>query len=96
MPSTAVRIGKAGEPKPMTHGREKSDPAIVAGKSANKDRQLSAESMEPRVGAEGNASQQSTCRAQNRESVSQALGRVRQAAPIRGLPPNTPNRSRMP
>ena len=26
----------------MTHGREKSDPAIVAGKSANKDRRLSA------------------------------------------------------
>ena len=36
--------------------------------------------MEPRAGTEGNASQQSTRRAQNRESVSQALGRVRHVA----------------
>ena len=39
-----------------------------------------AEPAEPRAEAEGNASQQSTCRAQDRESVSQALERIRQAA----------------
>ena len=36
--------------------------------------------MEPRAGAKGKAGQQSTRRAQNRESVSQALDRIRQAA----------------
>jgi hypothetical protein len=40
----------------MMHDREKSDPAIVAGKSTNKARQPAAESAEPRAGAEGNAS----------------------------------------
>ena len=64
----------------MMHDREKSDPAIVAGKSTNKARQPAAESAEPRAGAEGNASRQSTLRALDRERVSQALDRVRQAA----------------
>ena len=36
--------------------------------------------VEPRAGTEGKAGQQSTRRAQNRESVSQALDRIRQAA----------------
>ena len=36
--------------------------------------------MEQRAGTKGNADQQSTRRVQNRESVSQALGRIRQAA----------------
>ena len=84
------------ESKPMMHEPEKSDSAVVATKPANKAGQLVAEPVERRAGTEGNAGQQSTCRAQNRESVSQALGRVRQAAPIRGLPPNTLSRSRMP
>ena len=61
----------------MMHGREKSDPAIVATKPTNKAEQSAAEPVEPRAGAEGNAGQQSTRRAQNRESVSQALDRVR-------------------
>jgi group II intron reverse transcriptase/maturase len=39
--------------------------------------------MEPRVEAEGNANQQSTCRAQDRASVSQALERIRHAARTR-------------
>src|SRR6202048_4765810 len=39
-----------------------------------------AEWVERRAGTEGNAGQQSTRRAQDRESVSQALERVRQAA----------------
>jgi hypothetical protein len=84
------------ESKPMMHEPEKSNSAIVATKPANKAGQLAAEPVERRAGTGRNANQQSTCRAQNRESVSQALGRVRQAAPIRGLPPNTPGRSRMP
>src|SRR5437660_12336331 len=37
-----------------------------------------AESMERRAGTKGNASQQSTCRAQSRISVSQAPDRMRQ------------------
>src|SRR4051812_5056707 len=64
----------------MMNGREKSDPAIVAVKPTNKAGQPAAEPGERRAGTEGNAGQQSTCRAQNRESVSQALDRVRTAA----------------
>ena len=50
----------------MMHGREKSDPAIVAGKPTNKAERSAAEPVERRVGAKGNANQQSTDRAQNR------------------------------
>src|ERR1700722_6703708 len=64
----------------MMHDREKSAPAIVAGKPTNKSGRPAAESVEPRAGAKGNASQQSTHRTQGRERVSQALERVRQAA----------------
>jgi RNA-directed DNA polymerase len=69
----------------VMHGREKSDPAIVARKSANAVAQA-AEWLEPRsgsrprAGAKENANWQSTCRAQDRESVSQALERVRTVA----------------
>ena len=80
----------------MMHGRWKSDSAVVAEKSVNKAELSAAELMERRAGAKGNVDQQTTYRAQNRESVSQALGRVRQVAMIRGFPPNTPGRSRMP
>src|SRR6516165_5354718 len=69
------------EPKPMMNERGKSDPAIVAVKPANKAEQSAAESVEPRAGTKGNADQQSTRRAQDRESVSQALGRIRQVSP---------------
>jgi hypothetical protein len=62
------------------HEPEKSDPVVVAGKPANKAEPSAAESVEPRTGTKGNADQQSTRRAQDRESVSQALARVRQAA----------------
>src|ERR687883_609615 len=62
------------------HGREKSDPAIVARKPTNAAGRPAAEPGERRAGAEGNADQQSTRRAQDRASVSQALGRVRRAA----------------
>src|SRR4029078_10747619 len=64
----------------MMHGHEKSDPVIVAVKPANKADANAAESVEPRAGTKGNAGQQSTRRAQNRASVSQALNRIRQVA----------------
>ena len=73
----------------MMHGREKSDSVIVAVKPANKAEQpaversaaepTAAEPVEPRAETKGNAGQQSTCRAQSRVSVSQALERKRQA-----------------
>src|SRR5436190_14214511 len=73
----------------MMHGHEKSDLAIVAEKPANKAEQPTAEAstgasaaepVERRAGTKGNAGQQSTGRAQNRISVSQALERIRQFA----------------
>ena len=62
----------------MMHGPEKSDLAIVAGKPANKAEQSAAESVERRAGTKGNVGQLSTCRAQNRISVTQVLARIRQ------------------
>ena len=74
----------------MMNGHEKSDPAIVAMKPANKAEGLSAaravgvpyaaEPVERRAGTKGNAGQQSTRRTQSRESVSQALERIRKVA----------------
>ena len=64
----------------MMHEGEKSDSAIVAVKPTNKAGRSAAEPVEPRAGTEGNADQQSTRRTQDRESVSQALGRIRKAA----------------
>src|SRR6266487_1458678 len=74
----------------MMHGLEKSDPAIVAMKPANKAERpaaersaaepSAAEPVEPRAGTKGNAGQQSTCRTQSRVSVSQALERIRKVA----------------
>ena len=76
----------------MMHGHEKSDLAIVAGKPANKAEQPApersaaklnaAELVERRARTEGNAGQQSTRRTQSRESVSQALERIRQASAV--------------
>ena len=59
---------------------EESDPIVVATKPTNKAGRPVAEPVERRVGTEGNASQHNTRRAQNRESVTQALERVRQVA----------------
>ena len=84
------------ESKPMTYELEKSDSAIVATKPANKVGRPSAERVERRAEIKGNTGQQSTCRAQNRDSVSQALDRVRQVATIYGLAPDTLGKSRMP
>jgi group II intron reverse transcriptase/maturase len=59
------------------HEPEKSDSVVVAGKPTNKAERSAAEPVEPRTGTKGNADQQRTRRAQDRESVSQALERVR-------------------
>jgi len=59
----------------MMHGREKSGPAVVAVKRANKAERPAAESVEPRAGAEGNTSQQSTRRAQYREKRVTRVGK---------------------
>jgi len=68
----------------MMNGLKKSDPTTVARKPTNKaGGRTAAESVEPRVGAKGNANQQSTHRTQCRARVSQALARVRQAARAR-------------
>jgi group II intron reverse transcriptase/maturase len=74
----------------MMHGHEKSDSVIVAVKPANKvvrpdaeqsaAEPVAAEPVEPRTETKGNAGQQSTCRAQSRVSVSQALERIRKVA----------------
>jgi RNA-directed DNA polymerase len=74
----------------MMHGHEKSDPAIVAVKPANKAERTApersaanpnaAEPVERGAGAKGNADQQSTCRTQSRVSVTQALERIRKVA----------------
>src|SRR5262249_28116766 len=74
------------------HEREKSDPAIGAGKPTNKAEASAhaehgvsdaAELVEQRAGAKGNADEQSTHRTQGRERVSQALERVRKAARLK-------------
>jgi len=73
----------------MMNGPEKSDSAIVATKLANKAQpsaersageSYAAEPVERRAGTKGNADQQSTRRTQSRESVSQALERIREVA----------------
>ena len=73
----------------MMNGHEKSDPAILAMKLTNKaetsversaGEPYAAESVEQRAGTKGNAGQQSMHRTQSRESVSQALERIRKVA----------------
>ena len=81
-------------PKPMMHGRGKSDLAIVAAKPANAAERSAAEPVERRVGAKGNVSQQSTGRAQNRES--RVTGAGAHTASIKYiLPSHTRGGSRM-
>jgi RNA-directed DNA polymerase len=58
----------------------KSDPAVVAGKLANKAERSAAEPVERRAGTKGNANQRHTGRTQSREAVSQGLARIRQTA----------------
>ena len=62
----------------MMHGHEKSDPAKVAVKPANKAERSAAELVEPRAGTKGNADWQSTHWTQGQVGVAQAPERVRQ------------------
>jgi RNA-directed DNA polymerase len=64
----------------MMNGPEKSDSVVLAEKPANKAGQPAAERAEPRTGTKGNTGQPHTRRTQSRDSVSQGLDRVRNAA----------------
>src|ERR1700747_3013004 len=78
------------ETSPMMHGHEKTEPAIVVMKPANKaegpsaarpaEEKHAAESVERRAGTKGNADQQSTHRTQRRHRVAQALECIRKVA----------------
>jgi hypothetical protein len=61
----------------MMYDHEKSDSAVVAVKPTNKAGQPATELVEPRAGAEGSVSQQSTGRAQYQGTESHALKRIR-------------------
>src|SRR4029450_239343 len=83
----------------MMHGREKSDLVIVAMKPANKAKKAHCGGVcgggrsgvgGAKGGGQGDTHQESTCRAQNRVSVSKALERIRQL-----VPSHTRGRSRM-
>jgi RNA-directed DNA polymerase len=64
----------------MTHERGKSASAVLAEKPTNAAGRPAAEPVERRAGTKGNADQQNARRAQDRESVSSALDRIRQVA----------------
>ena len=64
----------------MMHGSEKSDPSIVAKKSANKPRSPGAESMERREGTKENMGESPASRTLSRAIATGRLDRVRQAA----------------
>lgn len=68
------------EPKLQMNEQEKSDPAIVAVKPANKTGGPVAERVEPRAGTKGNAVHDLPSRTQGRNKVAQGLDRIRQAA----------------
>ena len=65
------------------NGAEKSDPAVVATKSPNATVEAVGEAAEPRAGAEGNAREPHTTRAQARSVVLSRLARVREVAATR-------------
>jgi RNA-directed DNA polymerase len=62
----------------MMYGRDQSDPLVVARKSTNNAEQSAAEPMERSSGAKGKTLKPTTCRTQDRESVTPGLGRLRQ------------------
>ena len=81
----------------MMHERGKSASAIVAVKPTNKAGRPAAEPAERRAVTKGNAGQQNARRAQDRESVSTALGRITRGRKAReegtvhcALPPYQP------
>ena len=63
----------------MMNGREKSGPAVVAMKPANKVGKPAAELVEPRAGAKGNASQSRARRART-GTARHASANIRQVA----------------
>jgi len=67
----------------MMNGPQKSDLRIVAKKPSNKPGQAGAETVERRQGAEGNTVEPSMRRTLGWASMSQGLGRVREAAKAR-------------
>jgi RNA-directed DNA polymerase len=67
----------------MMNDREKSDPFVVATKPANNGGQPSAEPVERRGGAEGNAHQPSTLRTPSRGGVTAGLARIRTTAKLK-------------
>lgn len=60
--------------------QEKSDPAVVAMKPANKAERSAAEWVEPRAGTKGNADHEGSPRTQRRDQEMPGLARIRQAA----------------
>src|ERR1700751_5019023 len=64
----------------MMHERGKSAPAVVAVKPTNKAGRPATEPVEQRAGTKGNADQKNARRAQDRESASNALDRIRRVA----------------
>jgi len=74
------RAGKVNDRNPAMHGHRKSDNSIVPAKPPNKAGRPAAEVVEGRGLTKENASQQNTCRTQGRESVPNALERIRRAA----------------
>ncbi len=71
------------EPKPMMHGDEGSDSAIVAVKRTNEAGRPAEEFVEPRAGAQENAEQDGTPRTPSRQGASHGLDRVRQTARLK-------------
>jgi RNA-directed DNA polymerase len=72
------RAGKVDDRNPAKYGQGKSDNPIVLTKLPNKAGRLAEEVVEGRGLTKENAGQQNTCRTQGRESVSNALERIRQ------------------
>jgi RNA-directed DNA polymerase len=64
----------------MMHEHGKSAPAVAAVKPTNKAGRPATEPVEPRAGTKGNAGRQNARRAQDRESASNALDRIRRVA----------------
>jgi RNA-directed DNA polymerase len=76
----AEATGKVNSRNPVASSPEESDGNVVPEKSANKGCASPAESMEGRAPTERNSGQEAANRAQNRESASNGLDRVRQRA----------------
>jgi hypothetical protein len=79
----------------IMHDTRESDNGIVPQKPSNQEQQCSREGVEGRPLTKGNTYQSPAARTQSRGPASRGLGRVRQAAKIRALTPDTRGRSRM-